>query len=312
MQGEYIQLCKTLYTLLQDSTEEQTLLQAMGRVATVLLEAGERNAEMGVDGDAGTIREDAEVSVDSDVGTVEKQADSSRENAIQTCPRDGSEDDEVWEEGAGSRKEDLDDEQENRTMQLLSNDTSSLTANVQTSNGSIILGQQKDGSSSPLQTKDSECNNSSQRESELGTEVTDSVGENVSKEQVPKKVDECAEHSSSSMPTEDGTGEETTVTDTKKVHPVLKPLDLKQTVKNSSGLVKTLRASERSASDVSSEEPVNEKWFLTFEQFISAVQQEPELCQFFAEQSTIDLVGSSVNPVLNPYTRTVLAASPLS
>jgi len=55
-----------------------------------------------------------------------------------------------------------------------------------------------------------------------------------------------------------------------------------------------------------------EKWFLTFEQFVSGLNQEPDLCQFFAEQNLIDLSGStSVDPVLSSYTRTVIASSPL-
>ena len=43
LQVEYVQLCKTLYTLLQDSADEQELLQAMGRVANSLLKVGEDN-----------------------------------------------------------------------------------------------------------------------------------------------------------------------------------------------------------------------------------------------------------------------------
>ena len=50
-------------------------------------------------------------------------------------------------------------------------------------------------------------------------------------------------------------------------------------------------------------------WYLNFEQFVSGIQQEPDLCQFFAEQNTIDLTGTNVDPVLNPYTRTILATS---
>lgn len=53
------------------------------------------------------------------------------------------------------------------------------------------------------------------------------------------------------------------------------------------------------------------EWILTFEQFVGALQKEPVLCQFFAEQNTIDLSGTSVDPVLNPYTRTILATSSL-
>ena len=50
----------------------------------------------------------------------------------------------------------------------------------------------------------------------------------------------------------------------------------------------------------------SQMWYITFEQFISSIQTEPELCQFFAEQNTIDLDSSSVDPLLTPYTRTVL------
>ena len=51
------------------------------------------------------------------------------------------------------------------------------------------------------------------------------------------------------------------------------------------------------------------KWMLTFEQFVAGIQQEPELCQFFAEQNVIDLSGTCVDPILSQYTRTVLAAT---
>ena len=51
---------------------------------------------------------------------------------------------------------------------------------------------------------------------------------------------------------------------------------------------------------------MSKRWYITFEQFVSAVQQEPELCQFFAEQDTIDLESSSVDPILSRYTHSVL------
>ena len=35
--------------------------------------------------------------------------------------------------------------------------------------------------------------------------------------------------------------------------------------------------------------------FLNFEQFVAGIQQALELCQFFAEQNTIDLSGTSVD-----------------
>ena len=67
--------------------------------------------------------------------------------------------------------------------------------------------------------------------------------------------------------------------------------------------------SDNSAQDSINRDEIDNNWFVTFEQFVSAIQQEPELCQFFAEQSIIDLYGTNVDPVLNPYTRTVLASS---
>ena len=42
-QEEYIQLCKTLYVLLQDLPDEQNLFQAMGRAVNSLLTQGEQN-----------------------------------------------------------------------------------------------------------------------------------------------------------------------------------------------------------------------------------------------------------------------------
>ena len=66
---------------------------------------------------------------------------------------------------------------------------------------------------------------------------------------------------------------------------------------------------QRSLSD-SLEQCHKEEWKLSFEQFVGALQLEPALCQFFAEQNAMDLSGSSVDPVLNPYTRTIMATSP--
>jgi hypothetical protein len=52
---------------------------------------------------------------------------------------------------------------------------------------------------------------------------------------------------------------------------------------------------------------LRDKWYITFEQFISSVQAEPDLCQFFAEQNAMDLDSSSVDLVLTPYTRMMSA-----
>ena len=61
---------------------------------------------------------------------------------------------------------------------------------------------------------------------------------------------------------------------------------------------------------IANAEEVEERWRLTFEEFVSTLQREPVLCQFFAEQNSIDLSGTNVDPVLNPYTRTIMATSP--
>ena len=50
----------------------------------------------------------------------------------------------------------------------------------------------------------------------------------------------------------------------------------------------------------------DEYWYITLEDFISGIQGDTELCQFFAEQYILDLKGSSVDPVLNSYTRTFM------
>lgn len=50
----------------------------------------------------------------------------------------------------------------------------------------------------------------------------------------------------------------------------------------------------------------NSDWFITCHQFISGLLFEPDLCQFFAEQSSIDLTSSKVDDKLSPYTRSIL------
>ena len=47
-------------------------------------------------------------------------------------------------------------------------------------------------------------------------------------------------------------------------------------------------------------------WFITCHQFISGLLFEPEVCQFFAEQSSIDLTSSKADDKLSPYTRSIL------
>ena len=73
------------------------------------------------------------------------------------------------------------------------------------------------------------------------------------------------------------------------------------------GEVEEVEVEEVDVEDVEEAEELSRRWFLTFEQFVAAVQQEPELCQFFAEQNVIDVEGSPVDPLLSDYTRAVLA-----
>ena len=162
-QLEYVQLCKTLYTLLQDSAEEQELLQAMGRVANTLLKTGEDNVN------------------DTESQEVLSRAAENTQTIQQTPP--------------------------------------------------------------PAE----QCSPVSRDCSE--------THEDTATSQLTQKSDEG-----------------TTAFD-----------------------IAVANAAELEA-----------KWFLTFEQFVAGVQQEPDLCQFFAEQNIIDLSGSSVDPILSQYTRTIL------
>ena len=180
-QAEYVQLCKTLYTLLQDSAEEQELLQAMGRVANTLLKTGEDN-----------------------VTEIESTGQE-----VYTSP----------------------------------------TENTQTTNG---------------------CS--------TGTDCV---------QEIPTPAEQYSSASS-------------VTTDCYKTHSSTTSNELIQ--KSDEGT----NAFDIAVADAAELEA---KWFLTFEQFVAGVQQEPELCQFFAEQNIIDLSGSSVDPILSQYTRTVLGAT---
>ena len=172
-QLEYVQLCKTLYTLLQDSAEEQELLQAMGRVANTLLKTGEDN-----------------------VNDTESQEVLSR-----------------------------------------------AAENTQTTNNS--------------------------------SEVSPGI------QQTPPPAEQCSPVSRDCSETHEDTA--------------TSQLTQKSDEGTTAFDIAVANAAELEA-----------KWFLTFEQFVAGVQQEPDLCQFFAEQNIIDLSGSSVDPILSQYTRTIL------
>ena len=186
-QLEYVQLCKTLYTLLQDSPEEQELLQAMGRVANTLLKVGEDNVA---------------------------NKESTGQEIVFT----------------------------------------SSAENIQTAKDYNKV--------SP------------------GTDV-DCV------QQTPTQTEQCSSESDVKIDICETRG--TTATD-------------QLTQKCDEGTT----AFDMAVADAAELEA---KWFLSFEQFVAGVQQEPELCQFFAEQNVIDLSGSSVDPILSQYTRTILGAT---
>lgn len=197
MQLEYVQLCKTLYTLLQDSAEEQDLLQAMGRVANSLLKIGEEN-----------------------VTNIEATGQTPHEVPVSV---------EVSMQNAEDSKE----------------------------HDKYYVQRAKDASQTESLLADSD-----QR-------VTDAEKDVVKNDTSRSRI--CS----------NGTSQ----------------VSLQSPQKNCN----TFDIAVADAAELEA------KWFLSFEQFIAGVQQEPELCQFFAEQNYIDLSGTSVDPVLNLYTRTILA-----
>ena len=66
------------------------------------------------------------------------------------------------------------------------------------------------------------------------------------------------------------------------------------------------------AATLSSQKSNADNWSLTLEQFISGIQSEPDLCQFFAEQYLIDLKGTKIDPLQNTYTTSMITATKLT
>lgn len=220
MQSEYIQLCKTLYSLLQDSPDEQELFRAMGNVANSLLGTGEENVQV-------------EVTLPSDPA-----AESS--SPSRSSSRDGT---------PPSREEDR-----------------VITTPPTTPPTLPSLGDTDSASKSSAAV---------------------SVGGNYESER-----EVCVEGVPSIDHSPGTTDAECSVP--KELGAFTTPLSVEDSFEQAMANAGALE----------------EKWFLTFEQFVGALQREPFLCQFFAEQNSIDLSGTSVDPVLNPYTRTILATSP--
>lgn len=184
---EYVQLCKTLYTLLQDSPEEQELLQAMGRVANSLLKIGEDN-----------------VTTDESTGQTHSETSPSKAFGIEQTER-------------------------------------------------LLNAQQPIASMDDHNTTDTQPD-----EKKIDTNRTWSGDQ---------PTEECHE------------------------------------TPQSEASASTFDVAVADAAELEA------KWYLNFEQFVAGIQQEPELCQFFAEQNIIDLSGTSVDPILSQYTRTILSST---
>ena len=88
------------------------------------------------------------------------------------------------------------------------------------------------------------------------------------------------------------------------------PLTNTDRLKRNEVAVKTVKDTDTSDKYLNSTvielEASNSDWFITCHQFISGLLFEPDLCQFFAEQSSIDLTTSKVYDKLSPYTRSIL------
>lgn len=210
IQSEYIQLCKTLYSLLQDSPDEQELFKGMGKVANSLLGTGEKNVQ-------------ADLTSLSNVSRTGDSQQAPGKDSIQ---------------GVSLTSTNLDKSKNN----------------------------EEDTRGATLSPSKAQSENAT---SDCAESVAEHVGTPLEE---PDGVSAISAGSSES--TADNSGQDS----------------FEQAMANA--------------------EELEEKWFLTFEQFVGALQLEPVLCQFFAEQNTIDLSGTNVDPVLNPYTRTILATSP--
>jgi hypothetical protein len=217
MQSEYIQLCKTLYSLLQDSPDEHELFRAMGLVANSLLGTGEENVQA------------------TDTTATPELAESAPAAPL-----------EVPSNLVGSV-----------------NTVGVVSAAVAVGNGNLARGDNMEAA--PI----------SDSNSDVGVTAAETVETRTSDAGTRSGMTTSVETSvSGSIPT-----------------------DLPTDIGDSFEQV------------MANAEELEEKWFLTFEQFVGALQQQPFLCQFFAEQNSIDLSGTSVDPVLNPYTRTILATT---
>lgn len=233
-QSEYVQLCKTLYSLLQDAPDEQELFESMGKMANHLLGTGEEN-----------VQDDLAFTLDPVRSCFPSWGKNSPPThgappTSKTTPTPGAPSASITPPTSGTPP---------------TPGTSSATITAPTS----------------------------------GTPPSSSTS-----------LQEGGHPTSSTILVEDNSGKDCTEENT----PVTLDSGSVSEQADSKPTKRTLEASFERAMVNAVE--LEEKWFLTFEQFVGALQREPFLCQFFAEQNNIDLSGTSVDPVLNPYTRRIL------
>ena len=202
-QEEFIQLCKTLYSLVNDSPKEDMLYQAMNRFANKVLQLGEANAELQVRSEP----------------TTPSSSDTSLVSNKQQQPKEVPTEDVTSSHHVNS--EPADNEQQNSKPNL-------------------------------------EQNNSEHDSQKKETGIKEDLSNLKETEQV-----------------------------------------------NASGLKGT--SHKRKESAMVELEMCNANWFITCHQFISGLLFEPDLCQFFAEQSSIDLTSNiKAEDVVSPYTKSIM------
>ena len=248
-QSEYVQLCKTLYSLLQDSSDEQELFREMSEVANGLLKVGEANIQ------------------ESDLSSTSSPTRSSLSPVTDTSSA-------VISESSTSRDTLLPGD-----CEALSRDTSS-AGTSESSTKSL-------GTSESLTALERTHDDSSVTE--------DTTRDDHSFSGHDHKLSDTESVAQSTNANGEKTGDASTSSARDSSPKSLTNLSIEDSF-------------EKALADA--EEVADEKWFLSFEQFVGALQRKTVLCQFFAEQNTIDLSGTNVDPVLNPYTRTILATSP--
>lgn len=292
LQPEYIQLCKTLYTLLQYSPDEQQLFQAVGKVAQNLLLIGEQNARSVLAGSP------FPPTASSPFDIPPKSLSSSSGFATDIVAA------EVKGKPLLEQRKEVDNErrmgddspreksQQNEVSLVNESETISVSENILPQPPSTSLG-------------DPTTNIASDSTNQVTSTEEDSFRNALSSLELKSKPTnryniQAHNDSHSDTTTHVKSDSQTSI-------PPLQPTHVPNLLDPISDLVPNIRIENWNKTASQSDQDGSDNWYITFEQFISFVQAEPDLCQFFAEQNTMDLGSSSVDPVLTPYTRTVLA-----